>query len=69
MLGVDALSQEICVETSPTPTTAPIAVHRQSTWLSSLMPYRGVYIANLVLHYPNYNSSVANWIEKLQIHN
>ena len=56
MPAVDASSQDICVEIAPTPTTAPIAVHRQSAWLSSLMPYRGVYIANLVLHYPNYTS-------------
>ena len=53
MPSVDASSQDICLETSPTPTTAPIAVHRQSTWLPSLMRYRGVYIASLVLHYPN----------------
>ena len=56
MPGVDASSQDICVETSPIPRTALIVVHRQSAWLSSLMPYRGVYIANLVLHYPNYTS-------------
>ena len=51
-----ALSQDMCVETLPMPIIAPIAVHRQFAWLSSLMPYSGVYIAYLVLHYPNYNS-------------
>ena len=54
--GVHALSQDMCVETLPMPIIAPIAVHRQFAWLSSLMPYSGVYIAYLVLHYPNYNS-------------
>ena len=52
--SVDASSSDICVGTWHTPKTAPIAVHHQSDWLSSLTPYISVYIANIVLHYPNY---------------